>query len=388
MASIWKHPQSRFYYAHFSLPGGGRTNRSTKEVDAKKAQKIADAYELAARERMTEGQIRRVMSDLFERVSGTPLPSSTAREHLTTWIERKRVENGPRTAERYGRTVRQFLEFLGDRADNELMFISSKDVSHFRDALAKRLTASSANMALKILRIAFQQAFRDGLINENPAAKVTVIKRRGETQARRAFTLPELGRLLQQAEGEWRGLILFGFYTGQRLGDLARLTWSNLHRLDSGSPELRFVSGKTGRQQLNPISLPLLRFILDELPAADDPHAPLFPRASEIVRSQQDRTGTLSGQFYRLMASAGLVPPRSHAAKQDGQGRSAKRVQNELSFHCLRHTATSLMKNAGISAAVVQDIIGHDSPAVSAHYTHIDMAAKRLAMGAMPDVTS
>jgi hypothetical protein len=46
----------------------------------------------------------------------------------------------------------------------------------------------------------------------------------------------------------------------------------------------------------------------------------------------------------------------------------------------LRHTATSLMKRQGILAAVVQDIIGHDSEAISAHYTHIDQAAKRGAL--------
>jgi hypothetical protein len=56
--------------------------------------------------------------------------------------------------------------------------------------MSKRLTVASANMALKILRVG--QAFRDGLINENPAAaRVTTIKRRGDSPGRRAFTLQE-----------------------------------------------------------------------------------------------------------------------------------------------------------------------------------------------------
>ena len=45
------------------------------------------------------------------------------------------------------------------------------------------------------------------------------------------------------------------------------------------------------------------------------------------------------------------------------------------------------MKNAGVSPAIVQDIIGHDSPAISAHYTHIEESAKRKALNAMPDVS-
>jgi integrase len=59
---------------------------------------------------------------------------------------------------------------------------------------------------------------------------------------------------------------------------------------------------------------------------------------------------------------------------------------SQISFHSLRHTATSLMKNAGVSAAVVMDIVGHDSGAVSAHYTHIDEDAKRAAIARMPAI--
>jgi integrase len=68
------------------------------------------------------------------------------------------------------------------------------------------------------------------------------------------------------------------------------------------------------------------------------------------------------------MVDAGMMPAKKW------------RHISEISFHALRHTTTSLMKNAGISPAVVQDIIGHDSEAISAHYTHIDDAAKRSAL--------
>jgi hypothetical protein len=38
------------------------------------------------------------------------------------------------------------------------------------------------------------------------------------------------------------------------------------------------------------------------------------------------------------------------------------------------------MKGAGIPEAVVRDIIGHDSKAVSANYTHVDEATKVAAL--------
>jgi hypothetical protein len=38
------------------------------------------------------------------------------------------------------------------------------------------------------------------------------------------------------------------------------------------------------------------------------------------------------------------------------------------------------MKEVGVPEAVVRDIIGHESRAVSAHYTHVDEASKFTAL--------
>jgi integrase len=173
-------------------------------------------------------------------------------------------------------------------------------------------------------------------------------------------------------------IILFGLYTGQRLGDIASLTWQNI---DLTRAELGLVTRKTKRRVIVPLAAPLEKF-LSEVPAGDDPTQPIFPKAAATAK----RTGTLSNQFYEIMTDAGLARPRNHVSI--GKGRSNRRTFNELSFHSLRHTATSLMKDAGISPAIVQDIIGHESPAISAHYTHIGEPAKRQAIAAMPDVTA
>jgi integrase len=156
---------------------------------------------------------------------------------------------------------------------------------------------------------------------------------------------------------------------------VAALTWRNL---DLARGEIALVSRKTKRRLLIPLAEPL-RAYLESLSAGDDPEEPVFPKA----RSR--RTGTLSNQFYEILVATGLAEKRNH--RSQGKGRDGRRRFNELSFHALRHTATSWMKNAGISPAIVGDIIGHDSPAMSAHYTHIDESAKRGAIAALPDVT-
>jgi integrase len=224
--------------------------------------------------------------------------------------------------------------------------------------------------------MALKDAQAAGLVTANVAAGVRPAKSSEEPARRRPFTIPEIRRILRAAHGEWRGLILFGLYTGQRLGDLAALTWQNV---DLARRELGFVSRKTKRRQLIPLARPLRKF-LETSEASDDPKQPLFPKASTAKRS-----GALSNQFHDILSDAGLLEKRTHASS--GKGRSNRRRLNELSFHALRHTATSLMKNAGISPAIVQDIIGHESPEISAHYTHIEGAAKRRAIESLPDVT-
>ena len=224
--------------------------------------------------------------------------------------------------------------------------------------------------------MALKDAQADGLVTTNVATGVRPAKSSQDLGRRRPFTLPEIARILRAADGEWIGLILFGLYTGQRVGDIAALTWQNV---DLPRGELALVSRKTKRRQLIPLAAPLQKF-LETADAGDDPKQPLFPKASAAKR-----ISTLSNQFYDIMADAGLVESRKH--KSNGKGRNSRRAFNELSFHALRHTTTSLMKNAGISPPIVQDIIGHDSPAVSAHYTHIEESAKRRAIKSLPDVT-
>jgi len=321
------------------------------------------------------------MAELTRDILGDALPASTVRAYFDSWLARKRGETSATTFAFYDGKTRHFLAWLGERADGDLSRLTSADVLAFRTSEAERVSASTVNHEIKFLRMVFEQAKRDGLLAENPAETVKTLKRTNR-QTRRAFTMPELQRLLAAADDEWRSLILFGLYTGQRLGDLARLTWQNI---DLESNEVRLVTSKTGRQQIIWMAEPLRRHV-ESLPAGDDPKAAIHPRAlASIERS--GKAGTLSRQFYEVMASAGLVAKKAHrAAEEDAKGRNGRREVSEISFHALRHTATSLLKNAGVSPAIVQDIIGHESAAISANYTHIEGDAKRAALEKLPDV--
>ena len=67
----------------------------------------------------------------------------------------------------------------------------------------------------------FREAQRDGYVVENSAAFVDSVKAERKKQVRRPFSLAEIRSVLEVADGEWKSMILFGFFTGQRLGDVA-----------------------------------------------------------------------------------------------------------------------------------------------------------------------
>ena len=378
MASIHRHPNSKFWYCCINIPSRGQLFRTTKHTDRRKALEFAHKLESATRgNALTEIQARKILAEIYEiRNAGETLPGSTAKDFFNSWASNKILETAPATGARYRQVVGNFINSLGKKCSADISALTPREIITFRDQLAERVSTSTANHAVKVIRMALKDAQAAGLVSTNAAVGVKPTKSAETRIARRPFTLPELGRILRLANGEWRGLILFGLYTGQRLGDIASLSWRNVD-LERG--ELAFTTQKTNRRQLVPLAVPLQKY-LEELNAGDDPGEPLFPNAIAIKR-----IGTLSNQFYEILVSAGLAAKRSH--KSSGKGRHARRSFNEVSFHALRHTSTSLMKNAGISPAIVQDLIGHDSPEVSAHYTHIEESAKRRAIESLPDVT-
>jgi integrase len=306
---------------------------------------------------------------------GTPLPQGTVREHFESWFQAFGAERKSGTTERY-RTVKvRFLKWLGPRADKPLPSLRAADVQSYRDAIAPELSGSTVNTHLKVLRVCLKKAVKLGIFERNPAASVDNLDV-GDRHRRRPFTLPELRKILGVAAPDWRTAVLFGLYTGLRLSDIAGLTWANLD-LEHG--ELTVRTQKTGRVQILPLAGPLASHIAT-LEGSDDPRAPLTPTL------HGRNVSGLSNEFFEIMASVGLVESRgAHRPKK--QGRSMRREQSELTFHSLRHTATSLLKRAGVPAAVVMDIIGHESEAISMNYTNIDSETKRKAVALLPDVT-
>jgi integrase len=380
MATVVKKASSQYYHAVFRDRTGKQLVRSTYETRKSIAQKIADTYEITARRKTTWRKVWDTLKELHVLVSGEHLGSDTVKEFCEQWLQNKKGKGVARaTQDAYDGLVKQFLAFLGEkRASGALVDITRADLNAFRNALANDgLSAATVKKKVCILRMIFKDATRDGCLPENPSEHLEVPKDKS-ARTRRPLTLKEIQELLAIADPEWQSLIKLGLYTGQRLGDLALLRWENV---DLAHDHLFLRTRKTGQLVKLPIVGALKEHLLS-LPSSDDPKAPLHPRAYAVLKTENSRVASLSNQFSELLVEAGLRPPKSREAT--GLSRSRPRSSSELSFHSLRHTAVSLLKNAGVPHAVAQALAGHESPEISQLYTHVGEEGLARAIQSFP----
>lgn len=297
------------------------------------------------------------------------------------WLKEKQLEIASQTILFYRQATNAFLTFLGSRRAIEISAICHNDIIDYRNALSGKVEPKTVNHRLKTLRMPFEFAVRQGYIRQSPLRHVKTLKI-DASQVRRPFTMEEIRALLAVADPEWQSLILFALYSGQRLGDLARLTWQNVD-LQSGIMSL--VTGKTKRHLQIPIAPPLLEHLKAWKASKSPFERPVHPRAYRTVEKHAGRVTNLSNHFARLLAKVGLREYKPHHIVI-ADGRAGRRQRNQKSFHCFRHTAVTMLKEANVPQAVVMELIGHESTVVSQKYTHVGEDALRAACAALPEV--
>lgn len=156
-------------------------------------------------------------------------------------------------------------------------------------------------------------------------------------------------RLLRAAAASLRPLIVLALETAMRRGELAGLHWGGI---DLERRVVRLELTKNG----------------------DDREVPLTARAVQLLRELQARPSRWSGGWV-------FGPPELVAARVTREfQRTTKRAGIAgLTFHDLRHEATSRLFERGLGIAEVAAITGHKTLTMLKRYTHLradDLVAK------------
>jgi len=372
MASIHRRSRSPYWWAAWRDATGRLFYRSTKQTDKHKALNFALECERAEKHAtagtLTDTQARNIVGSILERTqTGERLRNPKASEWLREWVSGKESSKAETTGIRYRHTVEDFIGYLGPRADRPLVAITDRDIQGFIDYRARqKVGPSTLNVDGKILRAAFTRARKANLISNNPAEAVELPARK--SIERGTFSPNEVKLLVNAAEGEWKTLLLIGYYTAARLSECCRVDWKDV---DFTKRTISFPITKTGVSLL----LPLHDGLEEHLQSiAGDTPGKVMPGLAAVRVS--GRRG-LSAHFLGLMAKAGLDPE-----KVDGAG---KRQLHKRTFHALRHSFASALANAGVPPELRMKLTVHRSSRVHETYTHHEMEKLRTALKKLPE---
>lgn len=371
-----KHRKTPYWIAAYTDQRGRRRKRSTKETNKAKAQQVLNGWlktvHAAKHDRLTEARAREIVSEIYESVSGRKLYSPTVEEYFNDWLKSEKPTVSPATYLKKEQVARLFLESLGDRKLLSLESVTEADIVKLRDELlAGGRRASTVNgLVRRILAHPFSSAKKKGLISIDPVAGLKAV--RGDQVEKHVFTAGQVQRLIDAAKGDWRGMVVAGFYSGARLRDLANLTWGNV---DLFQRTITFTQKKTGAKIQIPMAEPLHSYMMT-LSLNDNPKAPVFPTL--YGKTSAGGSG-LSTAFGGLMERAGI---EQGTIREKGKG--VARKVSARSFHSLRHSFNTVLANNGVPQEIRMKLTGHSSAEMNAGYSHHELAVIRGALDHLP----
>jgi integrase len=237
-----------------------------------------------------------------------------------------------------------------------------------------RFTPSTYNKHLNLLTLVFRVLKNKARLTGNPWEDIQ--RKRITAQGRRELTIDELRNVCQSATGELRVLLALGLYSGLRLGDCATLRWAEV---DLPRNMIRRIPNKTARRNPKPVIVPI-HPVLKEMLETTTPEQRAEYVSPEIAALYLRRSDMVTDMVQRHFIACKIKPHKP------GTGGKGKRAVVEVGFHSLRHTFVSLCRESNAPLAVVESIVGHSSPAMTRHYTHVGELAAGQAVAMLPSI--
>lgn len=389
MPKVFRRPGSPYYYYRLSVHGRDRW-LSTGETDRDKAAKIAQGHHRAIgrgltlveltdallvklaqvpaahREDSRQEVVQRLLNlqdrtlaidAAWQRWSGSPMKGNPAES----------------TATHYKAIWSRFEKWATAAGVTHLHNVTKKHASDYlTDLWATGITGRTYNAHWKFLRSFFTLLKDDAGVPFNPFDGIRRMEQ--HTQGREAFTAEELQAIGKHAEGDLRYIMAICIYTGLRLGDAALLKWPNVT-----GDRISLIPLKTRRKnkRVEVMLHPALVKLLDEIRPTGKATGYLFPETAK--RYLQDR-GYPGRLFNKLLDECGIAP----TAEGVPQGAHRRRRAAIKGFHSLRHSFVSLCAVHRVPQAVIQQLVGHGSPAMTAAYTHVTDQQQKTALKALP----
>jgi integrase len=270
------------------------------------------------------------------------------------------------TFERYEGTVRLHLKpALGHQRLTQLT------VPLVQAFLSQRLkdghSIRNVQIMREVLRSALSRAMREELITRNIATLLELPKYEGREIT--PWTVEEARRFLLAAVGDpLHAAFLLAVLYGLRRGEVLGLRWCDV---DFGGSILRI------RQQVQRVGGELRQTPLKTRMSRRD--LPLIEGLRVALSAQRELTSTGHSGLVFATKTGQPIEPRNYT-------RSFKRICEKaavraIRVHDMRHTAATLLKQAGVPARDAQLILGHSTVIITQEiYQHDDLDSRHKSL--------
>ena len=293
MAWLYKQKESDLWWIGYRVNGKqirrstGTDDREVAERQLAKLESIAQAHAASALTQEFVRHLTRVES------SGDTLDA-----YRKQWLAECR-DLSPMTLKKYKGVLDDFYVFVNATETAPLLRDIQQDtVAEFIRAKRQKISVGSTMLARKILAVFFGYCVDNRALQFSPvpSTKSLKLERGNGKSVRRAFTLKEVKLLYKKAPDDfWRYMVMAGYFTGQRMGDLITLPWASV---DFRENQIRLTSRKTGVAVTVPLSGELAALLRALREKADNvkPSDPIWPE--QAARYLQFGAGMFSNEFY------------------------------------------------------------------------------------------
>jgi len=218
----------------------------------------------------------------------------------------------------------------------------------------KPFSGTTVNKMISLARRIYNLGINQGIVKSNPFARRGVFKEQAVGQY-----IPdhEFWEIYKNLRAYLKPVILLGYLTGMRRGEILELTWDRVN-LRKGYIDLTPDDTKTEEpRRIFFNSIEILKIIFIE---ADMKRH----KGQDLVFIKEDGNQVPKNYIYNLF---------QQACNKAGFG--------PYRLHDLRHTFNTNMLKAGVDQTITMKLTGHKTNAMFLRYSHIDDEMGELAMG-------
>lgn len=229
--------------------------------------------------------------------------------------------------------------------------LTERYLEEFKAFLLRKLKPNSASSYFNIVKGSIHEAYRRGLIKNNPADRVKCIK---EVDTNREYLTKEEVEKLINTECRYDVLkraFLFSCLTGLRWSDVHNLKWKDI-RNEEGSTYIIYTQRKTKNAETLPISSNAVELMGDI--GENDERVFIGLRYSSYFNTA----------LFTWVANSG--------------------IKKHITFHCARHTHAILLLNNGVDIYTVSKMLGHRELKTTSVYAKVMNKTKVEAVEKLP----